>query len=281
MSQINTGKIFRLLQETLDNVITDDTDGIQSKVVFPRYCNVQEMDGAYSDETEIAGPGLVSEKPEGTEIALGSVYQGMFKRYTPGTWALKLIVTEEAIEDNKYKEAVPLARLLKKSIWQTADVMAAFMLIRAENTNYLGGDGVPLASNAHPLPAGGTYSNTMAVPMSPSNAALMVARAAINTLPSLNGIRDPLVPEKVIFPIEQQSVWDILLGSDKSPEPGSFNAINIAKKLNLEPVAVHHWTNTQTNWAITTDAKDGLKFKWRKRPMSRSWQDNDFTVVKY
>lgn len=281
MASINTAKIFRLLRKTLDKVITDDTDGIQADAVFPKFCDVQEMDHAYSDETELAGPGLVSEKPEGTEIALGSINMGFQKRYIAGTWALKLHITQEAIEDNKYPEAVPLARMLKRSIWDTADVCAALMLARASNTNYVGGDGVPLASASHTLPGGGTFSNTMAVPMSPSNMALSLARAAIATMPALNGIRRPLKAEKVVFPIEQQSIWDVLLGSDKSPEPGQFNAMNIAKKMNLTPVAVHHWTNTQTNWGLITNVEDGLKFKWRIRPESRSWMDNDNTTMKY
>jgi hypothetical protein len=278
---ISTSVIYRLLKETLRKVVTDEMDGVQSKVMFTKWCNVDDVSDAYVDDTEVAGPGLVSQKPEGTEIALGHVKQGFMKRYTPQTFALKLNITKEAQEDNKYKEAIPLARMLKRSIWQTADVDATLMLVRATNTGYLGGDGVPLASNAHTLPHGGTFSNTMATPMSPSNAALMVARAAISTLPGLNGIRSPLKAEKVVFPIEQESVWDILLGSAKSPEPGNFHAVNIAYKMSLTPVPLHHWTNTTTNWGLTTDADNGLNFFWRVRPEGSTWMDNDCTTIKF
>jgi hypothetical protein len=278
---LTTGQIYRLLEPTLRKVVTDTMDGIQSKVKFTDWCNVEDMDKAYVDDTEIAGPGLASQKPEGTEIALGQVRQGFMKRYMAETYALKLNVTKEAQEDNKYKEAVPLARMLKKSIWETADVFATLMLIRAENTGYLGGDGVPLASASHTLPHGGTFSNLMATPFSPSNPALMLARAAIATLPGLNGIRQPLKAEKVLFPIEQESIWDILLGSAKSPEAGQFNAINIAYKMSLTPVPIHHWTNTTTNWGLTTDAENGLNFFWRVRPESTTWMDNDYTTIKF
>jgi hypothetical protein len=278
---LSTSTIYRLLKPVLRKVVTDKDDGVQSKVAFTKYCNVDETSDNYVDDTEVAGPGLASQKAEGSEIALGQVRQGFMKRYTPATYALKLVITKEAQEDNKYKEAIPLARMLKRSIWQTADVVSALMLVRASNAAYVGGDGVPLASASHTMPHGGTFSNTMGVPMSPSNAALMVARAAISTLPGLNGIRDPRQAEKVVFPIEQESVWDILLGSAKSPEAGQFNAINIAYKMNLTPVAVHHWTNTTTNWGLTTDAENGLNFIWRVRPDGSTWMDNDYQTIKF
>jgi hypothetical protein len=278
---LTTSEIFRLLKPTLREVLTDKTDNIQRNVAFTKFCNVRDIEDAYVDDTEIAGPGLVAEKPEGTEIALGQVKSGFLKRYTPGTFALKLTVTKEAQEDNKYTEAVPFARFLKKSMWTTADVIAALMLARATNTTYPGGDGVPLASASHTLPHGGTFSNTMATPMSPSNASLAIARAALTRMPDLNGIISPLMAKKVVFPVAQESLWDVLLGSAKSPEAGQFNAINIAYKMNLEPVRVHHWTNTDTNWALISDAENGLNFMWRIRPQERTWMDNDNDIIKF
>lgn len=278
---LTTSEIFRLLKPTLREVMVDKTDGIQRNVMFTKFMNVSDIEDAYVEDTEMAGPGLVAEKPEGTEIALGQVKSGFLKRYTPGTFALKLTVTKEAQEDNKYSEAVPFARFLKKSMWTTADVLAALVLARATNTSYPGGDGVPLASASHPLPGSGTFSNTMATPMSPSNASLAIARAALKNMPDLNGIISPLKAMKVVYPTAQESLWDVLLGSAKSPEAGQFNAINIAYKMSLEPVCVHHWTNTDTNWGLTTDAENGLNFLWRIRPQERTWMDNENDIIKF
>lgn len=280
---ITTSNFAHTLQDTLDGIIDDD-DGIQSKVVFPRYMDVGEMDGAIRDELEVEGPGLVAEKPEGTEIQLGSIREGWLKRYTPGTYALKLNITRECIDDCKYPDAIKGARRLKKAMWTTADVDAALTFVRAWNTDYIGADGVCLANASHPISGGslsGTYSNTLAVPMSPSIQALINVRAAVNQLPGHNGIISPLEAEKVVFPIAQRSVWDVLLGSDKNPEPGQFNAINIARKMDMTPIPVHHWNNTTTNWGVITDADDGLKWFWRKRPESMSWQENNYLTMKY
>lgn len=277
---ISTSTLAHTLQETLEGII-DDEDGIQSKVVFPRFMQVGEMDGAIHDELEVAGPGLIAEKAEGTEIALGSIREGWLKRYMPGTFALKLNITRECLDDCKYPEAIKAARRLKKATWTTADVDAALVLVRASNAAYTGADGLPLASASHTLPWGGTFSNTMAVPMSPSIQALINARAALNQLPGHDGIISPVEAEKAVFPIAQRSVWEVLLGSDKNPEPGQFNAINIAKRMDLEQVPVHHWTNTTTNWGLTTDVEDGLKWLWRKRPENMTWMENNYLTMKY
>lgn len=278
---LSTADIFRLLKPFIETVVTDDMDGVQGKVAFTKYMNVDTMDDAYVDDTEIAGTRLLAEKSEGAEMQLDHVKMGNLKRYTARTYALKVVLTKEAQEDNKYMEAIPVARMLKKSAWVTADVFSALILARATNTSYLGGDSQPLASASHTMPHGGTFSNTMATPMSPSVAALMQVRSALSQMPGVNGIISPVMAEKVVFPIVQQSIWDILLGSEKSPEAGNFTAINVAYQMGLEKVPVHHWTNTTTEWGVVTDQDDGLKFKWRKKPEGSTWMDNDNTTIKF
>lgn len=270
-----------LLKNTLNQIIKDSTDGIQSKVVFTKYCDEKPMSDAYEDDLEIAGPALASDTPEGTELPLGTIREGYPTRYISRKFALKLVISEEMMEDNKYPEAIPAARLLKKAIWDTADVDAALMLVRAENTGYVGGDGLPLASASHTLPNGGTFSNLMATPMTPSRAAWHVAMAAIRTFPGHNGLRSRLKAERVLCPVEQESTWEELTESTMAPEAGNFATINIIKRANIDVVGVTHWTNTTTNWCVQTDAENGLSFRWRVKPQSKTWVDDDYDVMKY
>jgi hypothetical protein len=269
------------LKETLNQIITDDYDGIQSKVVFKKFCQEIPMSDAYEDDLETAGPGFASDTDEGTEIPLGNIREGAMTRYIARKFALKLVVSEEMMEDGKYPEAIPAARMLKKCIWDTADMDAALMLVRATNTGYVGGDGLPLASASHTLPNGGTFSNVMATPMTPSRAAWHVAVAAIRTFPGHNGIRSRYKAERVLCPVEQESTWEELTESTMAPEPGNFATINIIKRANIEVVGVTHWTNTTTNWAVQTDAENGLSFRWRAKPKSKTWVDDDYDVMKY
>jgi hypothetical protein len=158
------------------------------------------------------------------------------------------------------------------------DVDAALVLVRAENTAYPGGDGLPLASASHTIPGGGTFSNTMATPMSASRAAVIAARAAVAALPGLDGVREGYELEKVIFPIAQQSVWEGIVGSEKVPE-SNFNEINVVKGLGLTLVPVTQWTNTDTNYCFGTSAPDGLRWKNRRKPKSRTWVENSNEVA--
>ena len=52
-------------------------------------------------------------------------------------------------------------------------------------------------------------------------------------------------------------------------------------KLGLEGVPVKYWTNTTTNWGLISAVDNGFKFKWRRKPRSRSWVDNDQEIMKY
>lgn len=275
-----TGTLWNTLKNTIDSIVTDKTDGLESRAQFSKYFNVSNMEDNYEDDLEVAGPGLASEKPEGEEIALGTIREGVLTRYLSRTFGLKVILSEELMEDSKYPEAIKAARHLKRSMWKTVDVDAALVLVRAENTSYVGGDGLCLANSAHTLPGGGTFSNTMATPMSPSRAAVIVARAAVGVLPGLDGVREGYTLEKVVCPVAQQSVWEGIVGSEYVPESNN-NEINVVKKMSLEVVPVIQWTNTDTNYAYITDCEDGLRFKWRRKPRASTWTDNDHTVGKH
>ena len=275
-----TGTMWNTLKSTIDSIVMDKTDGLESKAQFSKYFNVSNMEDNYEDDLEVAGPGLASEKPEGTEIALGTIREGVLTRYLSRTFGLKIIISEELMEDSKYPEAIKAARHLKRAMWKTVDVDAALVLVRAENTNYVGGDGLCLANSAHLLPQGGTFSNTMATPMSPSRAAVIVARANAGVLPGLDGVREGYMLEKVVCPVAQLSVWEGIVGSEYVPESNN-NEINVVKKLNLDVVPVIQWTNTDTNYAFITDCEDGLRFKWRRKPKSGTWTENDHEVAKH
>lgn len=282
MSLVFTSVIAHSLQETLDHIIDDDTDGVESSLVMSKWLKQQSMDGAYEDDLEMGGPGLAYEKPEGSEMGTGTLKEGPLTRYLARTFALKMLVTEEALEDKKYDKAINAGRRLKRAMYKTADIDATNMLIRAFNPAYTGGDGQPLASNAHTLPGGGTFSNIMATPMTPSRQGVIIATSAMRKFPGHDGITEGAEPRIIVCPTEQWAVWAGLLKSEKAPEAGATNEINVVNsELNLKVVPIKYWTNTTTQWAVITDAENGFSFRWRRRPRSRTWVDNDQEIMKY
>lgn len=275
-----TGSIAKSLKLTLEGILDDKDDGIESKVVMKRYFQVDDMKDNWVDYVEYAGGGLLPQKDEGGELKTLTMTEGYTKRFMADTFGAKMMITEEAIEDAKYPQAIKLKRRLKRSLWKTVDINSTLVLMRATNANYVGGDGVSLANASHPLPNGGVYSNTMAVPMSPSMQACIVVRAALAVLPGHDGIVEPRSVEKVVFPAAQEGVWDIVLGSKINPDPGNFSAINVAnQKMSIEPVMNPYWSTTTTNYCFITDAEDGLMWLWRRRPRTRNWVDNNNEIM--
>ncbi len=270
------------LKETLDEIVDDKTDGLESGLIMPKYFMEGSMKDAYVDDLETGGPSLVPLKPEGTELSLGALREGQLYRYMARTWGMKMMISDEAKEDYKYPEVVKLARRLKRALFKTVEYEAAAFIARGWDATYPIGDGQPMFSASHTIPSGGTFSNTAAAPVAPSMAAVALHRATTLKMPGHDGLIEGYDLEKVVFPQEQWSTWDQILGSTMEPVTNNFAAINTVKKLSITPVAVRYWTNTTTNYFYITEAKaDGLKWKWRRRPKSKTWVDNDQEVEKW
>jgi hypothetical protein len=270
------------LKATLEDIDTDEHGSEGSKAVFTKWMTVKNMADNYVDYVEYAGSGMAGEKPEGESYPVGTIYEGPQTRFNSRTYGQRMIVSEEAIEDLKYDKVVQAAKRNNRALWKLVDFDATLILVRATNTSFVGGDSQPLASASHSLPGGGTYSNVMATPMSPSKAALVIARAQLMQMVGHDGLIDGVEPKKVVFPVQQWGVWEELLSSKYDPTPGSFNAVNVVnKEMSLTPVPVKYWTNTTTNWGLITDADLGLMWLWRRKPKSNTWVTEDKTMMNY
>jgi hypothetical protein len=268
------------LKEVLDQIVDDKMDGLEEQLQIKQYFDVSGMKDAYEDDLEMGGPALASEKTEGAEMTLGSLKEGVITRYIARTFGMKMIISDEAKEDSKYPEVINLFKRLKLSLYLTADYDGAAVPARGWNSSYVGADGVSLFNSAHTLPNGGTWSNTMATPMSPSVQAVIVAKAVVAKYTGHNGLIMGQDLEKVCFPSEQWGVWEGITGSDKRPDLGNFAEINVVKPLRLQCVEIKRWTNTTTNYFFKTNAPNGLRWKWRRRPRLKTWLDNDQEVEK-
>jgi hypothetical protein len=279
MTTIFRSHIARQLQETLDDVILDDTEGLQSKLLYPKWMDEDSMDGAYVDVLEVGGPGLASEKPEGVAMAVGSIKEGTLTRAIARTFALRMNITEEAMEDGKYKEAINLKKFQKRAMFKTQDIDATNVLVRGWNTAYVGGDALPLFSASHTLPHGGTFSTTMATPMSPSRSAVVIASTAVRKLPGHDGVTEGYMLKKVICPVDQWAVWAGIIKSTRVPE-SDFNEINVVNsEMDLSVVAIPYWSNTTTNFCFRTSAEGAPTFYTRRKAKSRSWVENSQEVM--
>ena len=279
---IFTSSIFNGVKLTLDQIVDDDTENAESTLVCKKWLKMGTQEDYYEDDLEMGGPGLASEVSEGQEIETGAIREGFITRYIARKFGLRLIVTDEAVEDNKYPEILKLAKRLSRALYKTLDIDCTNMLIRAANSSYTGGDGVSLASASHTLPSGDTWSNTFATPMAPSRIAVGSATSLMRKFPGHDGVTEGVEPKKIVHPTEQWMTWSGILNSTLAPEAGNFAEINAVKRdLNIEAVPVKYWSNTTTNWGIITDADNGLQMRWRRKPRKNSYVENDNETMKY
>src|SRR3972149_3041535 len=257
MSEIFTSTAALALKETLRTIQTDEHGSEGSKAVFPHYLMVKSMADNYVEEYASAGTVLPGEKPEGEAMPLGGIVEGPLTRYNARTYGQRIIVSEEAMEDMKYDKVIQAAKRNNRSLWKLVDFDAVLILVRATNTSYVGGDGLPLASLTHALPGGGTYSNMMATAMSPSKAAMYIARAQLRQQVGHDGLIDGYDTKSVVFPVQQEGVWDEVLDSAKDPTPGAFNAVNSIHKETYTKVPVKYWNNASNKWRLRTEPDAG------------------------
>lgn len=273
--------LSKTLKPVLNAIVDDDTDGVESSAMFPKWMDIETSDDAYETDLETGGPGLASEKNEGEGMAVGTINQGTEFRYIHRTFALKMVITEEALEDNKYRDkTIKAARRLKRALWKTAEIDATNYIARGFSTSYPFGDGVALFSASHTLPAGGTFSNLAATAMTPSRAALIAIKTQLMQMVGHDGVREGYEPTAILCPSDQWAVWQGITGSDKVPESNN-NEINVIKPLRLDVIPLVQWTSSSTNWALQSNADNGFRFYWRRRPRAKTWVDNDQGLVKY
>lgn len=271
-----TSSTGKSLKRTIDKIITDPSDGYASpqKSQYKQWCKESDMPDNWVDDQEYGGPGLLALKPEGQEIQSGAINEGVTTRYIASTYARKLTVTEEALEDQKYEKVIDAARRLKRVAYKTVDINAHQMLNNGFDTTVPGSDGLPLWSASHTLPGGGTFSN-LGASAAPSVAALTTVVTQMRKMVGHDGIAEGYAPTRVLSPTEQWGDWTEILKSTKEPVNDNFARINVINsEYNLQYSDLKFWDGSATDWAVQTDNDNQLQVKWRRRLKSNSWVDN-------
>lgn len=278
---VTTSAAFKTLKATLEEIVTDPTDNIEKNTYYSKYLKVSGMTDNYEDDLENGGPGLATEKFEGQALDVGSLYEGYLTRYIARKFGLIMQITEELDEDGKYNSKyIDAARRLKRAVHKTMEIDCAQILNRAANSAFVGGDGLSLANSAHTIPGGGSFSNTLATPFSPSRAALIVVNQNLMTLPGHDGVTEGYQMEAVVCPPAQWGTWSGVLGSPQVPESPNNEKNVVYGLVGKAPIAVPYWTASTTNWLVTTSAAD-LKLKVRRKPKGRTWYDEPTEVINY
>lgn len=275
---VTTSNVPSTLKPTLNKTFGDQT----IKNPDWKMCGfkISSSSDAYEDDQEFAHTGLMPAKTQGALIAIDTIQQGYAKRYTHVTYALRMIVSEEAISDCKYDEAIAGAKSIGRSAILTQEYECASVFINAFSTSYVGGDALSLCNTAHPLPKGGTASNQLATAMSLSETAVETMRAAMRKQPGSNGfVQAGYEIGKLVIPVELEARAYRILKSEKQNDTNN-NALNFLKTQGYG-VGVNRYFTSTTNWWGVSDLDTGLRYFKRMAPTFRETNSEDNYSVAY
>jgi len=279
---ITSNAYWKAMKKTLDGITTEDLS--KEQVCFGRnkLFEMESMEDGYSDYVEVSGTTLLVEKDEGKTMAVDpGIIMGGTKRLIPRTMAKKVIISEEAMEDLKYKEIINASKRLQASAWKTQDIDGASVVLNCTST-LQGYDNLALVSTSHTLPGGGTESNYIAldsnsngITMTPSTQAIIQMRAKATLMKGPNGIIDSRELKGLTFPAIQIDLWDIITGT-KQAVGSNWNDINTVSTYGLYKVPVKWYDAVSTTiWGGLTDAEDGFIALQKRKIRGRVWVDND------
>lgn len=230
---------------------------------------------AFEEDVGISSFGLAVQKGEGQPISYDSERQGFITRYQHLVYALGFIITQEMMDDDQYDVVGQRkAQSLAYSMRQTKEIFGANIYNRAFNPLFTGGDGVSLMNVAHPLIAGGGFSNQIATAADLSEAALEQACIDIAGFTNDRGLliavrpKSLIIPRQLIFEAKRILHSDGRVGTD-------INDLNAIKTLGMIPeIVTNHYLTDNDAWFIRTDTPHGMK--WFERKADSFDMDNDF-----
>jgi hypothetical protein len=246
--------------------------GEEHKEIF----DTETSERSFEEETKLSGFSAAPVKNEGAAIAYDNGQEVFTARYNHETIALGFSLTEEAIEDNLYDSlSSRYTKALARAMSYTKQTKAAAVLNNGFDSNYPGGDGVALFSNAHPLVSGGDNSNIPSTAADLNETSLEAAVIQIAGWTDERGLLIAAKPRKLIVPPSLMFVATRLLETELrvGTADNDINAIKTNGSI-PEGYAVNHFLTDVDAWFLTTDVPNGLKH-FVRTPMATS-MDGDF-----
>ena len=223
----------------------------------------ESSDRAFEEEVMLGGFAGAPVKNEGASIEYETAQESFTARYTNETIALAFAITEEAVEDNLYDRiSARYTKALARSMANTKQIKGASILNNAFSANaiHFGGDGVALASTAHPTLTGGTFSNRSATDADLNETSLEQAVIDIAAFIDERGLKIALKPQKLIIPSASQFVADRIMNTPNRVGTAD-NDINALKNMGFIPqgYVVNHYLTDPDAFFLKTDCPNGFK----------------------
>lgn len=279
---ITTGSLPKLLWPGIKSI--HGIEYSQHPRTYTELFNKVSSDKAWEEYVVATGFTLAQVKAQGAGMAFDDQVQGPTTRIVNTTYALGYIVTMEEIQDNLYpKVSKGRAKANAISMAQAKEVNMHLFYNRAFTAGFVGGDGVTLASTAHPLQGGGTYANRPVAGAMLNEASLEDALIGLMGLVDDKGLLIGVKPKKLIVPRQQTYNATRLLKSMYQPGTANndINAIMATNALPGGQVTSVYLTDPNA-WFIMTDAgNSGYGMIYQERMGLEFDEDNEFNTKNF
>ncbi len=279
---ISTGSLPKLLWPGIKDI--HGVEYSQQPKTFEGLFTEVSSDKAWEDYVTVTGFVSARAKAEGQGMTFDDQAQGPTTRIVNTTYALGYIVTMEEIDDNLYaKVSKTRAKANAISMVQAQEVNMHLFYNRAFTSGYVGGDGVTLASTAHPLQGGGTYANRPVAGAPLSEASLEDALISIMGYVDDKGLNISVKPKKLVVPRQQVFTAERLLKSVYQPGTANndINAINMMGSIPEGCISSVYLTSPNA-WFIRTDAgNSGYGMIYQNRKPVEFDTDNEFNTKNF
>lgn len=251
-----------ILNQAFDGVYDQRKD--EYKQVFAEENGIAR---SYQEEPVMFGFPAAPELPDGMPVTYQSGGILFQKRYTYKIYGLAFALTKVLVEDSDHVRVGTIySKHLAQSLVETLETVTANELNRAFNAAYPGGDGVSLSNASHPI-VGGSFSNILATPAALSQTSLEQMLIQIRGAVDNNGKKIRLSPKKLVIAPSNMFQAEVLLKSvlRAGTNNNDINPVKSMSMLDPDPAVISRLTSA-TAWWIQTDAQNGLKVLWRRRP---------------
>jgi phage major head subunit gpT-like protein len=248
--------------------------------IYRSIVNVKDSNKAYEEDFAYTGLGPLAPKGELESTILDEPYKLGGVRFIHKSFALGFEASEEMRDDDQYGLILDLASDLGKSSRFTAELYGHDVYNNAfTTTKYAGRDGKALFAVDHPVVGtGGVSANRPAVDVDLSQAALEAAWASFQAQVDDRGMPIDIQPMVLLVHPSQVLFAQRLLGTPTYP--GQANPADPNPLQNWVRVVSSPYLTDLDQWQLLgSPAEIDVRFYWRKKPDTRTWDDDDTEAV--
>lgn len=246
----------------------------RKKPIFNMIVNILNSKDKYEHMSQVTGLGFLGKKDEGVVYTADEILQMYNKQFTHDTWGGLVRASRELIEDDRSGKLNIIPAMFGDSMRATIEQEVANIIDRSQNGDYLGADGVVLASTAHPYnpDTSSVFANRPTNNVDFSLTALEDMCARMWALKNARLIPDPREVKYIVAHPNNKIAIEKALGSQKVVDSGD-NDKNVVSTYGIDYIANPFLTDTDLFAGLTSKEDHQLLFIWRIKPSTEKDTD--------